>query len=196
MSFYRCISYFAVGAGGFVLAWLIGMGNRNGSLSGPDTFRDFLRVQAYDWNNDYRSGIKPAERLPNLPNSEIWTVLYLLDRNATRYALDDVSAAEFEETFAAEMGKMDRGKLAVMLQNMPAVPDKAVLWALTTLLEEKGIGWYSETTLLKHSDCVSSPIRELAHDILCRSLGVDHGYQISKWRKEIVDHARRARLLW
>jgi hypothetical protein len=185
----RFFSYFAMGIVGFLVAWMVGVGNRNDTTYKKDTFCDFLRTQPYEWNTNFRSGLKPIERLPVLPNSEVWTVIYLLDRNSGRYATDQVSAEEYEKAYASVMGKMDRGKLAVMLENMPSVPDVSILWAITTLLEEKEPGYYSRKTLLIEADYKSDPIREIAHEILCRSLGVDHGYNISLWRKEIADHA-------
>jgi hypothetical protein len=132
--------------------------------------------------------IEAATKLAKLKEGESWIILLLLDRTA----LDDPSDGPFPEEMRPTFDQFDMAVVAALLQNLTDETGNAVLFAVTTKLSDTRQGRYSEVEggfpFGRVVEKETKPIRDLARDILVRVLGVDHGYDVEKWRNEILRH--------
>jgi len=113
-------------------------------------------------------------------------ILILLDKTA----LDDPSEGPFPEEMRPMQDRFDLAVTAALLEHLTDQASDAVLWAVTTKLTDERRGSYSTTQggliTRRWVDYQTRPIRELAQEALKRAFGVDHGYDIEKWRNEIL----------
>lgn len=83
----------------------------------------------------------------------------------------------------------DLAVVAAVIGSLPEDIDRSVLVALTYLLEEEGVGvWGAKLGLIfqRHVDGESPPIRELARARLKAALGVDHEWDATAWRRNLL----------
>ena len=135
--------------------------------------------------------VEAAETLTKCNDAEIWNNLLLMDThiNFKRYGHEDVDKESFE-ILQDSLQPFELAVKAAVIRSLPKKPRDSTLWALTFLLEEEGHGrWFREEGfILKiHADYGSPPIREMARDCLKDSLGIDCEWDISAWRKAILN---------
>lgn len=137
--------------------------------------------------------VEAAETLAQRKDAEVWINLLLTDThiNFIRYGQDvDDADNESLEIWRDTFQPFELAVKAAIIRSLPEKPSDTTLWALTCLLEEEGKGrWFREEGFILeiHADCSSPPIREMARDCLKRSLGTDCEWDISAWRKAILN---------
>src|SRR5690554_2818567 len=130
-----------------------------------------------------------VERLAR-SGAEVEIILLLTDRSF----LTPLDASEFSyQTKPEDSGHRAEAQNAIIAALIDAIPAEAgwrTQWALTTRLDDHGVGSYSESRRSGWSRAnlhfSTDEIREHARRTLVRILGRDFGYDIVLWRKEIV----------
>lgn len=126
-----------------------------------------------------------ARTLARSVEAEPWLVLLFLSSQAAPTGDED-------EQYRQKVRRPF--ELSVIFAAIEALPEDvspAVLWALTFLLDEKEEAIWSEDirviVTVGYSSCMSNPIREEVRACLTKRMGVDHGFDSSKWRRAIRD---------
>ena len=132
-------------------------------------------------------------RLARMPEGERWIIVTLLADWALcgEGELPPRDLLEEDETLA----DLQRSVIASALENVPPDAGDALLWAITEKLVDPRRGKYAQVEydvdrlgpLTRRSSMGTRPVRDLAREALERALGVDHGYDRSRWRQQILD---------
>jgi hypothetical protein len=149
-------------------------------------------------SGDFTAAAEAAAELAQLKDSELWTVLLLLDVNNADYVLTHMRASEPEAVTAetefrirTDIERREKGIIAEVLKNIPENAHKAVLWAVTAKLLDTGRGMRCFTdesgpVPIVKTDGSTEPIQEIALETLKRCLGVDYGYDPFSWRQAML----------
>lgn len=132
--------------------------------------------------------LEAAAELARSEAAEAWVVVLLLDPTSGHFDADE----DPNPNGIAEA--LDRAVVAQVLENLPNTASDEVLWATTRWLSETGFGKYPEFEgalgFGKMAQARTPALRELARETLKRALGVDKGYDMHEWRREIVARQR------
>jgi len=96
------------------------------------------------------------------------------------------------EMIRSDQQAYERAVDAAVINNLPHGISEAVLLAIAAKLTETGRGHWSGHVprvgriVTQQAEFASPPIRQLAREYLKTELGVDHGWDIGAWRKEIL----------
>jgi len=137
-------------------------------------------------NIDFQNRLSAALKLAGLKEAGPWITVILLDYEA--FGIEDPNS----ETSTDKFRSQDRTVIATIIANIPTQTDKEILWAITTHLNDKEQGALPDNlevfSLVEHDNGHTRPIREIARDVLKKHLGVDHEYDVRKWRRAIIDY--------
>lgn len=126
-----------------------------------------------------------ARKLAAREDGQTWTVLLLSDARPTATPSGD----DVELSRARGLRPLELAVTAATIEQLPKQCGKPLLWALTLLLGEQGVGrWSGESgfVLVKRMEFQSAPIRDLARERLKKRLGVDQGYDAAAWQAAIL----------
>ena len=136
------------------------------------------------------------------PKYEPWAVLFLLDdpldyiKEKDQLLWDSTEDdPELREDVRKRHDQIESFRVARIAKAIESIqrPSLPLLFSITHYLNDTRQGEYSETVseylgLVRiHKDfMLTRPLNEVARETLVQLLGVDHGYDIVKWRDEIV----------
>ena len=130
--------------------------------------------------------LNAARSLATRPDGEAWVCNVILWSVTDR---DDLGETLGDRTPKA----VKRGIVAVMLSSCEFNASPAVLVSLTYLLSEEKCGRWSEKRWMglfwRLSEHKSSPLREVAREILVKQTGKDYGFDAPAWRQELLVQA-------
>ena len=161
-----------------------------GQYCNEDGLTDLFGVAAGIGDKKIPARREAARLLAARDAEQRWTMLVLLAPQA-------FNVSEWRLEKRARHGVLpfrSRPVTAAAIAALPRELKPAALFALTLLLGEERGGLWCESRLWARVSCGTRPIRELAREGLEAHLGVDHAWNVSAWRAEILRAAQWSRL--
>lgn len=144
-----------------------------------------------DESDDPEFRMNAARKLVQLQEGGPWVVLILADPTAVEHPGDETWEQDgVRESIRKQREPFLLSIVYAVLTELPKDTSKAVLFAVTTRLDEEGKARFSTRRwrfpAVIVGDSVTPPIREVARKTLTLILGVDHGYDVWSWRRAIL----------
>jgi len=170
-------------------------GSFNTTLSAYSNNSDKTHVNLYAkaigiGTDSLEERIAAAKDLAGRREADSWIALLLLE---TQLIQIEESMDKYEKERQKTLKPFELAVTAVTIRSLPENPGNATVWALTSLLSEKGVGrWSDKTGILltkRINDYQSPPIREMARKSLKNYLKLDYKWDAIAWRKAILAKA-------
>ncbi len=128
---------------------------------------------------------KAARQLARHEEGEPWLVLLFLSSQTAPTGDKD------EQYRQRGMHSFELSVVFAAIEALPEDVSPEVLWALTFMFGDKeSARWGDDDAVIVMSEYISKPIREEARACLTKRIGVDYGWDASRWRRAILSEGQ------
>ena len=161
--------------------------NEKIKVSGVEKQLELFNIIRRSSGNDLETRLESASKLGQLKSDGRYLSLII----SNDYSINDFQDWPKELGLGDSIMKYEWAVIAFAMKNTRDDAPKSVLYSLTTRLKDTNHGEYSRKEgifpFIKKVSCGTDPLCDIAREKLVMALKVDHGYNIAKWRQEIIN---------